>query len=74
MSKSNNLMLYLTAVLMAKDESKGSGELNKYDHVAKDLFEPEFELHLHLTDGIGCPLSPSSNEFQSVQELASKYE
>ena len=35
----HNFLLYVTAVKMASIASQGSGELNKFDHVAKDLHE-----------------------------------
>lgn len=39
----HNFVLYITAVKMANIHSQGSGELNKFDHVAKDLHKPEWE-------------------------------
>ena len=44
MKKSTNFEKYVAAVEMATLESQGSGDLNKFDHVAKDLHTEEFEL------------------------------
>jgi hypothetical protein len=43
MEKSHKFEKYVAAVKMAELMSQGSGELNKYDHVAKDLHEPGFD-------------------------------
>lgn len=34
---------YIAAVKMANAKSKGSGDLNKFDHVAKDYHEEGFD-------------------------------
>lgn len=38
-----NFEQYVAAVEMASLASNGSGELNNYDHVAKDLHEERFD-------------------------------
>lgn len=39
----NKFQCYCAAVRKAELYSKGSGELNRYDHVAKDLHEDGFD-------------------------------
>jgi hypothetical protein len=39
---------YVAAVKMAELASGGCGELNSFDHVAKDLHEPSFDRALEL--------------------------
>ena len=41
---------YAAAVRMAELASKGSGELNEFDHVAKDLHEVSFDETLELVE------------------------
>lgn len=43
MKESVDFKQYVAAVEMATLESKGSGELNTFDHVAKDLHQVGFD-------------------------------
>lgn len=49
MSNSEEFEKYVAAVEMATLASEGSGELNAYDHVAKDLFREGFDTLLEKT-------------------------
>lgn len=64
---------YCAAVKIAEKASGGSGELNIYDHVAKDLHEPGFdEEYEKMTENF--VLSCMVKFKPEVLVLASKYE
>lgn len=68
----NEFNLYVAAVKLAHMESKGSGELNHFDHVAKDLHEPDFdELYEKMTsDEISQCVRQNHEE---IVQLSKKY-
>lgn len=43
MKVSQQFEKYVAATKLAELESKGSGELNKFDHLAKDLYKEDFD-------------------------------
>lgn len=64
---------YCAAVKLAEKASGGSGELNIYDHVAKDLHQPRFdEEYEKMTENF--VLSCTAKFGCEVLGLASKYE
>lgn len=51
-NKNVKFKMYVAAVEQARIMSKGSGDLNMCDHVAKDLHEPGFDERMELLERV----------------------
>ena len=70
---SEEFELYAAAVKMAELASKGSGELNEFDHVAKDLHQDGFDETYELVENWRLNAFRAEHEKKINELVSSKY-
>lgn len=70
---SQKFEMYAAAVKMAELASQGSGELNEFDHVAKDLHEQGFDETYELVENWRLNAFRAEYEDKIKELVSSKY-